>query len=65
MVTIVPLTGQETDEQLEQIAWAMWCHAHPHEAYAHDPEAFWKFFQGVVPNADRAAMVAMLKETEE
>jgi hypothetical protein len=65
MICTIEFTGNETDEQCKAAAWAMFCNAHPHEAYAHDPEGFWKFFQSVVPNANRQAMVATLKETEE
>lgn len=65
MITTIELTGHETDEQLKQQAWQMFCQAHPVEAYQHDPESFWAYFHKVAPNVSRDEMVALLKECEE
>lgn len=64
-VTVVELTGQETDEQCRNIAWQMFCNAHPVEAYQHNPDGFWKFFHARAPDMTREQMVALLKECEE
>lgn len=63
--TIVELAGNETDGQCKDIAWQMFCQAHPVEAHHHDPEAFWKFFQTQAPGVSHEQMVALLKECEE
>lgn len=64
-MTIIAYTGNETDAQCKAAAWAMFCNAHPVEAYEHDPEAFWKHFHEIAPNVSRERMVALLKECEE
>ena len=63
-VTIVELTGNETDEQCKDVAWQMFCNAHPVEAYQHNPEKFWKYFHERAPNITREQMVNILKECE-
>lgn len=54
-----------TDAECKQIAWQMFCQAHPVEAHAHDAEAFWKFFQRKAPGVSRERMVELLKECAE
>jgi hypothetical protein len=65
MIAIIEYTGNETDEECKAIAWAIFCNAHPHEAYANDPEAFWDHFHKLSPNITREKMIALLKETLE
>ena len=38
---------------------------YPHEAYAHWPEEFWRFFSRQCPEISREAMERILRETEE
>ena len=64
-VTVVEMSGNETDEQCKDIAWQMMCNAHPVEAHAYDPDRFWKYFHARAPHVSRDQMVAMLKECEE
>lgn len=64
-VTVVEMTGNETDEQCKDIAWKMMCNAHPVEAHAYDPDRFWKYFHARAPHMTREQMVALLKECEE
>ena len=64
-VTVVALTGEETEEQCQDIAWQMFCNAHPVEAYQHNPDKFWEYFHSRAPNMSREQMVALLKESEE
>lgn len=64
-VTVVELTGHETDEQCQDIAWQMFCNAHPVEACQHNPDGFWKYFHARAPDMTREQMVALLKECEE
>lgn len=61
---IATLTGNETDQQLEQLAWRMFCEAHPHEAFEQNPNAFWDYFHEKAPSMSRERMVALLKETD-
>lgn len=37
----------------------------PHEAYAFDPERFWRYAQEKCPKVTREQMLQALKETEE
>lgn len=64
-VTVVEMSGNETDEQCKDIAWQMMCNAHPVEAHAYDPDRFWKYFHARAPHMTREQMVALLKECEE
>ena len=64
-VTVVELTGDETEEQCQEIAYQMFCNAHPVEAYEHDPERFWTYFHSRAPDISREQMVALLKASEE
>jgi hypothetical protein len=64
-VTVIDLTGDETDEQLKHIAWEMFCNAHPVEAYQQNPDGFWEYFHCRAPHMPRDQMVALLKEHEE
>ena len=50
---------------VENIAWQMFCNAHPVEAYQHNRDGFWKYFHARAPNMTRDQMVALLKECEE
>lgn len=59
------VSGSETDEQLKDMAWQMFCNAHPVEAYEHNPDGFWKYFHDRAPDITRKQMVALLKECEE
>lgn len=59
------MSGNETDEQCKDIAWQMFCTAHPVEAYQHNPDGFWKYFHARAPDMSREQMVALLKECEE
>lgn len=54
-----------TDEQCKEIAWQAFCNAHPVEAYAYNPDGFWKYFHIRTPQMTREQMVALLKECEE
>lgn len=63
-VSIIELTGNETDAECKEIAWEMFCTAHPHEAHAHDAEGFWRFFHAKYPDISREQMVASLVATE-
>lgn len=65
MITAIEITGQETDQELKDMAWLMLCRAHPHKAHAYDPEHFWTMFQKEAPGVSREEMLAMLKDTEE
>ncbi len=53
------------EKQCRQIAWQMFCDAHPVEAYQHNPDGFWKHFHARMPELTREQMVALLKECEE
>jgi hypothetical protein len=64
-VTVVEMSGNETDEQCKDIAWQTMCNAHPVEAHAYDPERFWKYFHARAPHVTREQMVATLKECED
>ena len=55
----------KTDEQCKDIAWQMFCDAHPVEAYQHNPDGFWKYFHARAPDMTREQMVALLKECED
>jgi len=55
----------ETDEHCKDIAWEMFCAAHPVEANQHNPDGFWKYFHARAPNVTRSKMVEMLKQCEE
>lgn len=61
----IEMSGNETDAQCEDIAWQVFCNAHPVEAYQHNPDRFWTYFRSRAPNVTRDEMVAMLKECEE
>lgn len=61
----VALTGHESDQQLQDIAWQMFCQAHPSEAYQHNPDGFWKYFHARAPHVTREQMVALLQECDE
>jgi len=63
--TSIELTGQETDADCREIAWQMFCAAHPVEAYRRDPEAFWKYFHELAPHITREQMEATVRECEE
>lgn len=65
LVSAVTLTGQETDEQSKELAWQMFCDAHPIEAHAHDPDKFWALFHSRAPSFTREQMVALLKECDD
>lgn len=60
-ITIADLSGKETDGQIRDIAWKMFCNAHPVEAYKHNPERFWKYAHERVPSLNREKMVEILK----
>ena len=65
MITTIDPTGRESDARLKQLAWEMFCHAHPHEAHLSDPEAFWDYFKSRhAARLSRDQMVALLKETD-
>jgi hypothetical protein len=64
MIATIDLSGNETDEQMKQIAWQMFCWAHPVEAHQHDAEKFWKYFHERVPELTREQMLETLKECE-
>lgn len=64
-MTVFEMSGDETDEQCQSIAWQMFCNAHPVEAHAHDPERFWKYFQTQAPGVSREEMEKTLKECEQ
>lgn len=59
------LQANETDEQCKDIAWQMFCDAHPVEACQHNPDGFWEYFRARAPDMTREQMVALLKECEE
>lgn len=59
------LPDNETYAECKEVAWQMFCKAHPIEAYAHDPQAFWRFFQTVAPGVTHKRMIELLKECEE
>lgn len=59
-VTVVEMSGNETEEQCKDIAWQMFCNAHPVEAYQHNPDGFWKYFHARAPEMTREQMVALL-----
>lgn len=61
----IELNAQATDEQCQEVAWEMFCMAHPHEAHDLDPDKFWKYFQTRAPHLSREEMVALLKECQE
>jgi hypothetical protein len=63
--TVIELSGNETDERCRDIAWQMFCNAHPVEAYQHNTDGFWKYFHARAPDMTREQMVALLKECEE
>ncbi len=60
-VIIAEFTGHESDADCKRIAWEMFCDAHPIEAFDHDPEAFWQFFQKARPGVSREQMKAGIK----
>jgi hypothetical protein len=62
---VVELSGNETEEQCRQLAWQMFCNAHPAEAYQHNPDGFWKYFHAIAPNVTRDQLVDILKQCEE
>lgn len=64
-VMVVEMSGNEPEEQCEDIAWHMFCNAHPVEAYQHNPDGFWKYFHARAPDMSREQMVALLKKCEE
>jgi hypothetical protein len=43
----------------------MFARIRPHEAHDLAPDRFWAYFQTQCPGVERAAMVAMLRETDE
>lgn len=51
------------ETESEQVAFEWFAGAHPHEAYAKDPERFWAFFQTQCPGVSRDAMIRFLEET--
>jgi hypothetical protein len=55
---------QDTDAYWNAIAWAMFCKAHPVEAFAHDPERFWAYVQTTGTNVTRERMVELLREAD-
>lgn len=62
-VTTVAIYGTESDQELQAVAWAAFCNAHPHEAYDHDPERFWAYFQVHLPGKSREEMREALEAT--
>lgn len=64
MISVVPIYGTETKEEMEEIAWQMFAHSHPHEASEAFPERFWDFFQERFPRFSRDEMNQLLRETE-
>ena len=64
IISSFEFTGEETDEQCKEIAWKMFCQAHPVEACRSDPEAFWKYFHEIAPNITREQMEATVRECE-
>ena len=63
--TVITMTGNETDAELKESAWEMFCTGHPHEAYEQDTDGFWKYFHTIQPTVTRKQMIALLKETGE
>jgi len=55
-VTVVEMSGNETDEQCKDIAWQMFCNAHPVEAHQHNPDGFWKYFHARAQDMTREQM---------
>ena len=49
---------------MAEIAYEIFAHAYPHEAYDEDPVAFWEFYHARFPNVSREEMEQMLNETE-
>ena len=64
MMTFIPLSGDESDKDCKEIAWAMFCFAHPIEAHRQDPEKFWQFFHSQCPDVPREEMEAHLRNVE-
>ena len=64
-ISTIEITGNETNDQLKDLAWQMFCNAHPIEAYERDPEAFWKYFHERAPNVSRKAMEATVTEIKQ
>jgi hypothetical protein len=61
----IEMTGNETEDQCKQIAFEMFCSAHPVEAHQKDPDGFWLYFQKAVPTISREKMLTLLEECEE
>lgn len=58
------INESEIDEiNAEQVAWEWFAGAHPHEAYAKDPDRFWCFFHRRCPMVRRDEMAKMLEES--
>ena len=62
---VFPKSRQIAETEAEQIAWEWFAEAHPHEAYAKDPERFWTFFHSKQPDMTREEMVNALRATDE
>lgn len=58
----VKITGDETDDQLKNISWMLFCSRHPSEAFALDPEGFWKFFHTRFPETSQEEMIAIINQ---
>ena len=64
-VTVIDLTGDETDEQLKRIAWEMFLHVPTRSKPTSSTHGFWEYFHARAPHMPREQMVALLKEHEE
>jgi len=57
------LWGAGNKDEPEAAAWEWFCGAHPHEAHAEDPEAFWQYFK-TRSTVTREEMERLLRETD-
>ena len=65
MNTVLSIYGGETEAEMEQAAFGMFCNLHPHEAHAKCPDRFWAYVQTQCPGVSRGDMEASLLETDE
>ena len=59
----MPEISEKSAAEMEQKAFELFAHMHPHEAYDTWPERFWAYFQGKCPGVTRAQMEQLLRDT--
>lgn len=63
MTHVTDITDETTDAQLDQAAFEAFATAHPHEAFASQPERFWVFLRRGFPHVTLEQTVEAMKET--